>query len=117
MTYFCRAHCVSSKDKEITTYIIFDDIQQPFLKESILRENQQFKEFIHDYRPKVVYVDYNVYHTDEKLDNSMQPETFESIINSNATFYSQGELTVENKSKAVKKKQKSTGKVGFQRAK
>ena len=111
MTYFCRAHCVSSKDKEITTYIIFDDIQQPFLKESILRENQQFKEFIHDYRPKVVYVDYNVYHTDEKLDNSMQPETFESIINSNATFYSQGELTVENKSKAVKKKQKSTGKV------
>ena len=111
MNYFCRANCVSSKDKEITTYIIFPNDEQLTLDENMLKENQQFKEFYNDFKPKVVYVDYAVYSTDEKLDNSMQPETFESIINSNATFYSQGELTVERKSKAVKKKNKSTGKL------
>jgi len=110
MNYFCRANCVSSKDKAITTYIIFPDEKNLILDEDTLKSNQQFKEFFNDNKPKVVYVDYSVYSTDEKLDNSMQPETFESIINSNATFYSQGELTVERKSKAVKKKKKSTGK-------
>lgn len=110
MNYFCRANCVSSKDKSITTYIIFSDDKKLTLDEDTLKENQQFKEFFHDYKPKVVYVDYSVYSTDEKLDNSMQPETFESIINSNATFYSQGELKVERQSKAIKKKKKSTSK-------
>ena len=111
MNYFCRANCVSSKDRAITTYVILPDDKHLTLSEDILKENQQFKEFFNDYKPKIVYVDYAVYHTEEKIDNSMQPETFESIINSNATFFSQGELTIEKKSKAAKKKKKSTGKV------
>lgn len=115
MTYFSRVHCVSSKDKEITTYVIFDENQQQ-LNESILRENQQFKEFISDYKPKIVYVDYSVYYTDEELNNSMNSDTFESIISSNAQFYSQGELTIDVKSKpqkAVKKKKTSIGTIIF----
>lgn len=108
MTYFARANCVSSKNKSITTYVILGDDKQ--LTEEIIRENQQFKEFMHDYKPKVVYVDYAVYNTEEKLDNSMQPETFENIISTDSTFYSQGELAVEfkNKSKAVAKKKKTS---------
>lgn len=108
MTYFCRANCVSSKDRGITTYVIFEENSAPLLSEEILRGNQQFKEFLHDYKPKIVYVDYAVYSTDENLDNSMQPETFESIISSNAIFYSQGELTVVAKSKTVAKKKKNS---------
>lgn len=108
MTYFARANCVSSKNKSITTYVILGEDKQ--LTEEIIRENQQFKEFMHDYKPKVVYVDYAVYNTEEKLDNSMQPETFENIISTDSTFYSQGELAVEfkNKSKAVAKKKKTS---------
>lgn len=114
MNYFCRAHCVSSKNREITAYIIFDKNQQPLLNETILKENQQFKEFFSDYKPKVVYVDYAVFHTEENIDNSMQPETFESIISTNSTFYSQGELTVNaNASKAAKKKKSSIGNIIF----
>ena len=114
MNYFCRAHCVSSKDREITTYIIFDNNQQPLLKEEILNDNQQFKEFMSDYKPKIVYVDYAVYYTEENLDNSMQPETFENIISTNSTFYSQGELTVNPKgSKVAKKKKTSIGSIVF----
>ena len=44
MNYFCRANCVSSKDKEITTYIIFPNDEQLTLDENMLKENQQFKE-------------------------------------------------------------------------
>lgn len=110
MNYFCRANCVSSKEKEITTYIVFDEKQEPFLTEATLRENNQFREFINDYKPKVVYVDYAVYYTDERIDASTQPEVFETIISSNSSFYSQGELTVECKSKTtVKKKKKTSG--------
>lgn len=111
MIYFSRVHCVSSKNKEITTYIIFDQNQQQ-LNEDILRENQQFKEFMHDYKPKIVYVDYAVYYTDEVLNNSMQPETFENIISMNSTYYSQGELTITS-NKAVKKKKTSIGAIVF----
>jgi uncharacterized protein YheU (UPF0270 family) len=111
MNYFCRANCVSSKDKSITTYIVFEDNQKPFLTEDILRENQQFKEFMSDYKPKIVYVDYAVYSSEEKLDASTMPDVFEQVISNNSTFYSQGELTVENKTKAAKKKAKATGKI------
>ncbi|WP_295068674.1 ZmpA/ZmpB/ZmpC family metallo-endopeptidase-related protein [Ruminococcus sp.] len=111
MIYFSRVHCVSSKNKEITTYIIFDQNQQQ-LNEDILRENQQFKEFMHDYKPKIVYVDYAVYYTDEALNNSMQPETFENIISMNSTYYSQGELTITS-NKVVKKKKTSVGTIIF----
>lgn len=49
MNYFCRANCVSSKDKSITTYIVFDEnTQQPLLTEELLRNNQQFREFLND---------------------------------------------------------------------
>ena len=67
-----------------------------------------------DYKPKIVYVDYAVYYTEENLDNSMQPETFENIISTNSTFYSQGELTVNPKgSKVAKKKKTSIGSIVF----
>ena len=70
MIYFCKAHCVSSKDAEKNIYIILSE-NEPKLTKEILGEDQQFKEFIHDHRPKVVYVDYAVYSTDETLDNNM----------------------------------------------
>lgn len=108
MSYFCRAHCVSAKNKEITTYIVLPDESQN-LTEEILRENQQFKEFISDNKLKNVYVDYEVYQTEEKLDASTQPEVFEQAISSSSQFYSRGELTIEQNSKVVKKKKSSTG--------
>ena len=109
MNYFCRANCVSSKDKSITTYIVFDEnTQQPLLTEELLRNNQQFREFLNDNKLKLVYVDYKVYQTEEKLDASTMPEVFEQVITNNSKFYSQGEFTVEDKSKVVKKKSKST---------
>ena len=111
MIYFCKAHCVSSKDAEKNIYIILSE-NEPKLTKEILGEDQQFKEFIHDHRPKVVYVDYAVYSTDETLDNNMQPEMFESIISCNATFYSQGELTIDsNTAKKAKKKKSPTFKI------
>ena len=112
MNYFCRANCVSSKDKAITTYIVFDEnIQQPNLTEEILRANNQFREFMNDNKLKVVYVDYSVYQTEEYLDASKQPEDFEAVIANSSKFYSQGELTIETQTKAVKKKKKATGKI------
>ncbi|SFX43053.1 hypothetical protein [Ruminococcus sp. XPD3002] len=111
MIYFCRAHCISSKDKEITTYIVFDENTEPILTEEILRENNQFREFMLDYKPKIVYIDYSVYYTDEQLDAATYSEVFESVISNASTFYSQGEMQLENQSKAVKKRKKETGKI------
>lgn len=113
MIYFCRANCVSSKNKEKTVYIVFDENQEPTLTEEILRDNQQFKEFMSDYKPKIVYVDYQVYSTEENIDRLTYPDVYESVISTAATFYSQGEMTIERQNKATKQKKKATGNMIF----
>jgi len=107
MNQFCRAHCVSAKNKEITTYIVFGKGQEPILTEELLMENNQFREFFHDYKPKVAYVNYETYRTDKEVYGALYPEQFEEIIEKDSMFYSRGEVTVYRRKPASKKKKKS----------
>ncbi len=108
MNNFCKVHCVSAKEKEVTTYVIFEPEQDLVLTEAILKENNQYREFINDYKPKVIYVDYSVYTTEESINASLQPETFEEIIFTSATLVSTAELTIETNKKVKKKKKSNT---------
>lgn len=113
MNYFCKVHCVSAKNQELTTYVIFDPEQELILTEDVLKENQQYREFVTDRKPKIIYIDYSVYSTEEEVNASLQPEIFEAIIATSASFYSAAELTVDANKKTPKKKKSgvSVGKI------
>lgn len=113
MNYFCDVHIQSRKDQEKRIFIVlesekFSDEKLPNLTKSILIENNQYKDFILKYKPKIVIADYKVYSTEEEVFASSQDEVFEELIqNEKVNFIGQSEINVDcAKDKNVKKRRK-----------
>jgi len=113
VNYFCDVHIQSRKDQEKRIFIVlesekFSDEKLPNLTKSILIENNQYKDFILKYKPKIVIADYKVYSTEEEVFASSQDEVFEELIqNEKVNFIGQSEINVDcAKDKNVKKRRK-----------
>ena len=108
--YFSKVHAQSAQNYDTTFYIVFDeDNTDHKLTKEILTSNNQYKEFAEkkENRRKDIYVDFSVYSTEEKVDNSMHNEAFEELINAEkAKFVSQSEIAMRKKADKPKAKAK-----------
>lgn len=117
MNYFCSVHIQSKKDAEKSFFIVLNnekdtDKELPNLTKEILLENNSYKEFITQYKPKLVFADYRVYSTDSEIYASTQDDVFEHLIQSGqATCIGQSEINVDcakDKHSGRRKKKKSS---------
>lgn len=117
MNYFCSVHIQSKKDAEKSFFIVLDnekdtDKELPNLTKEILLENNSYKEFITQYKPKLVFADYRVYSTDSEIYASTQDDVFEHLIQSGqATCIGQSEINVDcakDKHSGRRKKKKTS---------
>ena len=117
MNYFCSVHIQSKKDAEKSFFIVLNnekdtDKELPNLTKEILLENNSYKEFIAQYKPKLVFADYRVYSTDSEIYASTQDDVFEHLIQSGqATCIGQSEINVDcakDKHSGRRKKKKSS---------
>ena len=117
MNYFCSVHIQSKKDAEKSFFIVLNnekdtDKELPNLTKEILLENNSYKEFIAQYKPKLVFADYRVYSTDSEIYASTQDDVFEHLIQSGqATCTGQSEINVDcakDKHSGRRKKKKSS---------
>lgn len=113
MNYFCDVHLQSKKDEEKRIFIVLDnnkisDKELPNLTKNTLIENNQYKDFILKYNPKIVVADYKVYSTEKEVFASSQDEVFEELIkNEKINFIGESEIHVDcAKDKKVKKHHK-----------
>ncbi len=119
MNYFGFIRMEAGRDKKCEFYMIIPSDENsnktPMLTKEVLIEYNKYSEFISTYRPKnCIIVEYTVYQTEEKVDNSMTTETFEKLIkDGKATNPVNGELQIEpsekkdKHGKITKKKKKS----------
>ena len=117
MNYFCSVHIQSKKDAEKKFFIVLEnekntDNELPNLTKEILLENNSYKEFITQYKPKLVFADYRVYSTDSEIYASTQDDVFEHLIQSGqATCIGQSEINVDcakDKHSGRRKKKKTS---------
>lgn len=117
MNYFCSVHIQSKKDAEKSFFIVLEnekntDTELPNLTKEILLENNSYKEFITQYKPKLVFADYKVYSTDSEIYASTQDDVFEHLIQSGqATCIGQSEINVDcakDKHSGRRKKKKTS---------
>ena len=113
MNYFCDVHIQSRKDEEQKIFIVlekekFAESELPKLTKEILFENNQYKEFLAKYRPKIVLAEYTVYSTEKEVYASSQDEVFEELIqNKEVEYIGKSELNIDcAKDKAAKHKKK-----------
>jgi len=110
-------HIQSKKDAEKKFFIVLEnekntDNELPNLTKEILLENNSYKEFITQYKPKLVFADYRVYSTDSEIYASTQDDVFEHLIQSGqATCIGQSEINVDcakDKHSGRRKKKKTS---------
>lgn len=115
MNYFCSVHIQSKKDAEKSFFIVLynesnTDTELPNLTKEILIESNSYKQFIVQYKPKLVFADYKVYSTDSEIYASTQDEFFENLIRNNqAKCIGQSEINIDctkNKHSGRRKKKK-----------
>ena len=99
MNYFCAVHLQSKKDEEKRIFVVLESNSNeklPNLTKEILIENNQYKDYILKYKPKIVLVEYKVYSTDKEIFASSQDEVFEELINnSEANFIGESEINID----------------------
>ena len=103
MTYFCDVHLQSKKDQEKRLFIVIPDedaakMEIPNLTKELLRNNTQYQEFVSQYKPKVVMVQYTVYSTSaEGLYASTPDDDFLELLDSgNVQKIAGGELAMDS---------------------
>lgn len=112
MSYFCDVHIQSGRDTERRIFIVLDEprseVERPQLTKDFLLMNNQYKEFVQQYRPKLVLVDYTVYQTETEVYASSQDEVFEELLqNKQANRIGQSELSIDcSKEKGTKSRRK-----------
>lgn len=113
MNYFCDVHVQSGKDEEQRIFVVLNDVDnsKAELTKEILMNNNQYKDFVSKYKPKLVLADYVLYSTEAEVYASSQDEVFEELINNGRVqLISRSELQLESsakKSGGKKKKKKS----------
>lgn len=99
MNYFCSVHLQSKKDEEKRIFIVLESNSNeklPNLTKEILIENNQYKDYILKYKPKIVLVEYKVYSTNKEVFASSQDEVFEELINNaEANFIGESEINID----------------------
>ena len=117
MNYFCSVHIQSKKDAEKNFFIVLEnekntDKELPNLTKEILIENNSYKEFITQYKPKLVFADYKVYSTDSEIYASTQDEVFDRLIQDGLVkCIGQSEINIDcakDKRSGRRKKKKSS---------
>lgn len=99
MNYFCAVHLQSKRDEEKRIFIVLESNSNeklPNLTKKILIENNQYKDYILKYKPKIVLVEYKVYSTNKEVFASSQDEVFEELINNAETnFIGESEINID----------------------
>jgi len=117
VNYFCSVHIQSKKDAEKNFFIVLEnekntDNELPNLTKEILIENNSYKEFITQYKPKLVFADYKVYSTDSEIYASTQDEVFDRLIqDGQVKCIGQSEINIDcakDKRSGRRKKKKSS---------
>ena len=80
MTYFCDVHLQSKKDQEKRLFIVIPNedaakMEIPNLTKELLMNNAQYQEFVGQYKPKLVQVEYTVYSTSAEGLYASTPDT------------------------------------------
>lgn len=100
MNYFCDVHVQSGRDEEKRIFIVLNDIdenKQPVLTKEILTSNNQFKDFLQKFKPRLVLADYVMYSTETDVYASSQDEVFEELINTKQVqLIARSELQINN---------------------
>ena len=103
MTYFCDVHIQSKKDQEKRLFIVIPNedaakMEVPNLTKELLMNNVQYQEFVGQYKPKLVQVDYTVYSTSaEGLYASTPDAVFLELLESGEMqMVANGELSMDS---------------------
>lgn len=111
MNFFCDVHVQSGRDEEKRIFIVLNtinDIEQPELTKEILTANNQFKDYLQKYKPKLVLADYIMYSTEAQIYASSQDEVFEELIkNQQVKMIASSEIQINNAKSKVNTKRKN----------
>lgn len=111
MKYFCDVHIQSRKDAERRIFIVLENKGNiiPNLTKEILIANNQYKDFVSTYKPKLVYVEYAVYSTEEDVfANTSNEEFISHIENEKVKHIANSELSIDSTRDKIKKRRKSS---------